>query len=93
MLLTLVSHPPGRTVIAFANPRIALCAVQFENARNPVAYYELEHEEKTRAVPNYQPGPWPNPSRDEAQELYDIHINIRRSRWSNTPPISTWKPL
>ncbi len=64
-------HPPGRTVIAVSNPRIALCHVQFESARNPVAYFELVYEENTRAEPSYQQGPWPDPSRDEANELYE----------------------
>ncbi len=64
-------HPAGRTIIAFANPRLVLCSVQFDNARNPVAYLDLEYEEQSRSAPSYQPGPWPAPSRDEAQELYD----------------------
>lgn len=64
-------HPSGRTIIAFTNPCMALCNVQFDNARNPVAYYDLDYEAATKATPSYQQGPWPAPSRDEAQQLYE----------------------
>ena len=66
-------HPPGRTVIAFTNPSIHLCKVEFSNPRNPVSYHELSYEATTRVVPCYHtlPTGWPVPSRDEAQAVYE----------------------
>jgi hypothetical protein len=66
-------HPPGRTVIAFTNPSIQLCKVEFTNPRNPVSYHELSYEAATRSIPCYQPlaTGWPVPSRDEAQAVYE----------------------
>lgn len=65
-------HPPGRTVIAFTNPRVRLCRVDFENARNPVSYHKLDYENATEEPPSYSAnGNWPKPSRDEASMLYD----------------------
>lgn len=65
-------HPLGRTVVAFTNPVIRLCKVEFTNPRNPVSYHELSYESETATEPSYEAnGNWPAPSRDSANSQYD----------------------
>jgi hypothetical protein len=65
-------HPPGRTVVAFTNPIVRLCKVEFANPRNPVSYHELAYESATATEPSYEAnGNWPAPSRDSANSHDD----------------------